>query len=244
MKLEAKVAIVTGAGAGLGRAISLRLAREGAKVMVADINGAYGSGETTVKMIRDAGGDAVFCLTDVSKDTDAQKLVNSTIQGYGKLDILVNNAGIWLNKPLVEVSEQEWDRMMGVNLKGVFLCSKYAIPHMKARGGVIINVSSRGGLIGAAMATAYCASKGGVVLLTKAMSLELKPFNIRVNALCPLFIDTDMGRQVLKDRGVSGLPPMQAMKPEEVADAALFLASDESSTITGHPLVVGESGNI
>lgn len=249
MKLDGKVALVTGGGAGIGRAIALRFAQEGAKVMVNDINRAsYASGETTVKMIKDAGGEATFILADVSKATDAEKMVKATVQAYGKLDILVNNAGIWLGKPLTEISEQEWDRLMSINMKGVFLCSKYAIPEMTARGGgVIINMSSRGGLVGAALATAYCASKGGVLLLTKAMAVELMPLNIRVNALCPVLIDTDMGQQVIKYRGASGVPitaQAQLGKPEDVAHAALFLASAEAAFITGHGLFVGAAGAI
>ncbi len=243
-RLEGKVALVTGSGAGIGRAIALRLAREGAQVMVNDINRAsYASGEATVKMIKNAGGEARFILADVSKETDAEEMVKATVQTYGKLDILVNNAGIWLSKLLTEVSGEEWDRLMSINLKGVFLCSKYAIPEMSARGsGVIINLSSTGGLAGASQATAYCASKGGVLLLTKAMSVELRPLNIRVNALCPSRIDTDMGRQVTKERSAAGLPLSPQGKAEDVAEAALFLASDEAAFITGHGLVIGAVG--
>lgn len=243
MKLKGRVAIVTGAGAGIGQAISLRLAAEGAKVIVADLNQAsYASGESTVKKIKDAGGEAVFCLTDVSKAGDAENMVKETIKNFGRLDILVNNAGIWFYKPLTDVSEQEWDKMMGVNLKGAFLCSKYSIPEMKVSGGVIINIASTAALKGAASATTYCASKGGVLMLTKAMAAELKPFKIRVNAVCPHMINTDMWQQCAKDFATSGikLSAAQANKPEDVANAVLFLASDESSAIGGDALVVGE----
>ncbi len=243
MKLHGKVAIVTGAGAGIGRAIALRLAREGARVMIADLNRAsYASGESTVRMIKDAGGDATFCLTDVSKASDAGNMVKATVKTYGKLDILVNNAGIWFYKQLTEVSEEDWDWMMGVNLKGAFLCSKYAIPEMKARGGVIINLSSTAGLKAAPSASTYCASKGGVLMLTKAMAAELKPFRIRVNAVCPHMINTDMWQQCARDFATSGinLSVAQTKDPGDVANAVLFLASDESSAIGGDALVVGE----
>jgi len=253
MKLEEKVALVTGAGAGIGRAIALRFAQEGAKVMVADCNrSSYASGEATMKMIKDAGGEASFVFADVSKAADVEKMVKTTIDAYGKLDILVNNAGIWLCKMMTEVTEEEWDTLMSINMKGVFLSSKYAIPEMITRGGgVIINLSSVAGYIGAPLATAYCASKGGVLLLTKAMAAELKLLNIRVNALCPAPIDDGMGQQLLKDFEAFGLafgvpnPTERLMErqgrlgtPEDVANAALFLASDEASFITGHGLSV------
>lgn len=245
MKLEDKVAIVTGGGAGIGKAICLRFAAEGARVMVADIKyGSPASRQDTVSMIMDAGGVAAFTPTDVSKTTDAEKMVKQTIETFGQLDILVNNAGVWLNKPLVDVTESEWDHLIDINLKGTFLCSKYAIPAMMKNGGVIINMSSRAGLTGAPLATTYCASKGGVTLLTKALSLELKPFNIRVNALCPLLINTEMGRQLIKERNAAGFAVMPPASADEVANAALFLASDQSATITGIPLVVGEAGNL
>jgi NAD(P)-dependent dehydrogenase (short-subunit alcohol dehydrogenase family) len=238
MTLKGKVALITGAGAGIGRAIAVRFARHGAKVVVDDINRL--GGESTVKIIRGDGGEATFVLANVSKSTEAERMVKFTIQTYGRLDILVNNAGVWFGKPLAETPEQEWDELMNINLKGVFLCSKYAIPEMRARnGGVIINLSSIAALAGTAQCTAYCASKGGVLLLTKALALELKPFNIRVNALCPAMINTNMGQQVIKTGIVSEQAEMG--KPEDVANAALFLASDDSAFITGHGLVVGEA---
>ena len=253
MRLKDKVALVTGAGAGIGRAIALRFAQEGASVVVADCDrSAYASGGITVQMIREAGGDASFVHSDISRAADAEQMVKATIDTYEKLDILVNNAGIWMLKPLTEVTEEEWDTLMAINLKGVFLGSKYAIPEMiKQGGGVIINMSSVAGYKGAALATAYCASKGGVLLLTRAMSAELRPLNIRVNALNPGIIDDGMGQQLLKDYeargmalGMTGLTERilasqgRLGTPEEVADAALFLASDEASFITGHGLSV------
>lgn len=242
MRLTGKVALVTGGGAGIGRSIALRFAQEGAKVMVADV-GRLPGGEGTVKDIKSTGGEASFVQGDVSKAADAERMVKTTVEVYGGIDILVNNAGVYFKKALSETTESEWDRLISVNIRGVFLCSKYAIPQLTKRGGgVIINLSSVGGLVGTPFLTAYCTSKGGVLLLTKALSEELKPQNIRVNALCPAVIDTDMGRAVIKDRPATGGPP-QIGRPEDVANAALFLASDESSFITGNGLVVGPAGN-
>jgi NAD(P)-dependent dehydrogenase (short-subunit alcohol dehydrogenase family) len=249
MKLENKVALVTGAGAGIGRAIALRFAKEGAKVVVADCNlWPYASGETTVKMIKDAGGEASFVFADVSKAADAQNMVKTTIEAYGKIDILVNDAGIWMCKPLTEVSEEEWDRLMSINLKGVFLGSKYAIPEMAQRGGgVIINLSSVAGYVGTAFDTVYSASKGGILLLTRAMAQELRLANIRVNAICPGVIDDDMGQQLISDYKALGIANVEDLinqrqmrlgTVEEVANAALFLACDESAYIIGVGLSV------
>jgi len=253
MKLKDKVALVTGAGAGIGQAIALRFAQEGASVMVADCNRSPdASGEATVKMIKDAGGEASFVFADVSKAADTEKMVKATIETYGKLDILVNNAGIWMCKPMTEVTEEEWDTLMSINMKGVFLGSKYAIPEMVNQGGgVIINMSSVAGYVGAPLTTTYCASKGGVLLLTRAMAAELRPLNIRVNALNPGIIDDGMGQRLLKDFesfalafGVSDVterliaPQGRLGTPEDVANAALFLASDAASYVTGHVLVV------
>lgn len=253
MKLKDKVALVTGAGAGIGQAIALRFAREGAKVMVADCNRSPdASGETTVKMIKDAGGEASFVFADVSRAADTEKMVKATIETYGKLDILVNNAGIWMCKPITEVTEEEWDTLMSINMKGVFLGSKYAIPEMAQRGGgVIINMSSVAGYVGSPLTTTYSASKGGVLLLTRAMAAELRPLNIRVNALNPGVIDDGMGQRLLKDFESFGLAiglsdvaeriiatQGRLGTPEDVANAALFLASDEASFITGHGLSV------
>ena len=253
MRLKDKVALVTGGGAGIGRAIAARFAQEGARVMVADCNrSSYASGEETVKMITESGGEASFVFADVSKAADVEAMVRATVETYGRLDILVNNAGIWMAKPLTEVTEEEWDTLIGINLKGAFLGCKYAVPQMAlGGGGVIINMSSMAGIVGTALATTYCASKGGVLLLTKALALELRPLNIRVNALCPAPIDDSMGQQVLSDYegygaalGITDLSERitslqgRLGTPEEVASAALFLASDEAAFITGHGLSV------
>lgn len=253
MRLQGKVALVTGGGAGIGRAIAIRFAQEGASVMVADCNrSSYASGTDTVKMIKNAGGKAEFVFADVAKAVDDENMVNATIETFGKIDILVNNAGIELYKAITEVTEEEWNTLIDINLKGVFLCSKYAIPEMTRNGGgVIINMSSTAGFAGAPMQSTYCASKGGVLLMTRAMAAELRPLNIRVNSINPSLIDDVMGQQLIADiearaRSV-GLPsPGERITlrqgrlgtTEEVANAALFLASDEASFITGHGLSV------
>jgi len=253
MRLQGKVALVTGGGAGIGEAIAIRFTQEGASVMVADCNReAYASGERTVSRIREEGGKAEFAFTDVAKAADDKNMVKATVQAFGRLDILVNNAGIELYKAITDVTEEDWDTLIDINLKGVFLCTKYAIPEMmKNGGGVIINISSSAGYVGAAMQSTYCASKGGVLLMTRAMAAELRPLNIRVNSLNPSIIDDDMGQQLIKDiearARAAGLPSPGARitmrqgrlgTTGEVASAALFLASDESSFITGHGLSV------
>jgi len=253
MKLQGKVALVTGGGAGIGRAIAVRFAQEGAGVMVADCNrSSYASGADTVKMIKDAGGKAEFIFTDVAKASDDENMVKAAIEAFGKLDILVNNAGIELYKAITEVTEEDWDTLIDINLKGVFLCSKYAIPEMTRNGGgVIINISSTAGFVGASMQSTYCASKGGVLLMTRAMAAELRPLNIRINSINPSLIDDDMGQQLMEDieararsTGLSVTRERILQRPgrlgttAEVANAALFLASDEASFITGHGLSV------
>jgi NAD(P)-dependent dehydrogenase (short-subunit alcohol dehydrogenase family) len=250
MKLENRVALVTGAGAGIGQAIAVRFAQEGASIMVADCNrSSYASGEGTVETIKGSGGNAAFVLADVSRATDAEKMVRETVKAFGRLDILVNNAGIELYRTITEMTEEEWDTLIDINLKGVFLCSKYAIPEM-ANGGVIINMSSVAGFRGSPRQSAYCASKGGVMLMTQALAAELRPQGIRVNALNPSIIDDGMGRFLMDEINAvvgAGIPSLTERieqrqgrlgTPEDVANAALFLASDEASFITGHGLSV------
>ena len=250
MRLNGKVALVTGAGAGIGRAIALRFAQEGAKIVVADCNrSSYASGEGAVEAIKSAGGEAVFVFADVSRAADAENMVKATVDAFGRLDILVNNAGIELYRTITEMTEEEWDTLIDINLKGVFLCSRYAIPEM-AEGGVIINMSSVASFKGSPRQSAYCASKGGVMLMTQAMATELRPRGIRVNALNPSIINDDMGRILMDDMNAvtgTGMPGLverieqrqwRLGTPQDVANAALFLASDEASFITGHGLAV------
>jgi NAD(P)-dependent dehydrogenase (short-subunit alcohol dehydrogenase family) len=247
MRLKGKVALVTGAGNGIGRAVALKVAQEGARVVVNDIH--VPSGEVTVEEIKKGGGEARFCAADVSKEIEVRNLFYFIEQTYSGLQVLVNNAGVEIVKPVTETSEQEWDWLLGINLKGVFLCTKHGLPLLeRSGGGTVVNVASAAGIIGAALWSAYCASKGGVVLFTRAVAQEVKMAGkIRVNCICPMLVDTDMtvrGLEASKRYGVGkdiwekSFVPRQArlIKPEEVANAVVFLASDESSPINGHAL--------
>ena len=240
-RLDGKVALITGAGSGIGRATALLFAKEGAKVVVADY--VPQGGHETVKMIKEAGGQAVFAEVNVSRSSDVQKMIKLALDTFGRLDILFNNAGIQGNFAMtVDTPEEAWDNIMATNLKGVFLGSKYAIPIMiKQGGGVIINTASTAGIIGLPGLPAYGASKAGVIQLTKTMALEYADKNIRVNCICPGGIVTPIFASSDADH-----PPLfrqaQAMgrlgQPEEVAKVALYLASDDSSYVTGTSAVV------
>jgi len=241
MRLEGKVAIITGAGSGIGRETALLFAREGAKVVVADY--VSEAGGETVRQIRESGGEAIFIKTDVSKASDVERMVKQTIEEYGKVDILHNNAGILGEVAFVgDATEENWDRVFAVNLKGVFLCSKYAVREMVKRGGgVIISTASSMGLVGLPGNTAYSAAKGGVIQFTKTMALEYASSNIRVNCICAGWIDTPMNEELGEHiiRWTLRETPMGRWgRPEEVAQAALYLASDESSFVTGTALVI------
>jgi NAD(P)-dependent dehydrogenase (short-subunit alcohol dehydrogenase family) len=248
MKLRDRVAIVTGAGSGIGRAAAQLFSKEGARVVVADIDSA--GGEETVRKVRAEGGEAMFCKTDVTESSAVQAVVSKTISQFGKIDILYNCAGvdIFIINPkadgtVVGTREEEWDRLLAINLKGTFLFCKYAIPHMmKQRRGVIINMGSEYGIIGGLASAAYCASKGGVVLLTKQMALDYAPYNIRVNCICPTNVDTPLMEKGLatstdpeatKQAWINVMPLRRFAKPEEIAMAALYLASDDASFVTG-----------
>lgn len=240
-RLKDKVATVTGGGSGIGREIALLFASEGAIMVVADC--AAEAAEETVRQIRESGGEAIFITADVSRAGDAGRMVKQTIEKYGRLDILCNNAGILgVVAPVGEASEENWDRVISVNLKSVFLCSRYAVREMlKSGGGVIINSASIVGFVGLPGNTAYSASKGGVIQFTKTMALEYAASNIRVNCICAGWIDTPMNENLEEGviRWTVRETPMGRLgKPEEVAKAALYLASDESSFVTGTTLVV------
>ena len=248
--LAGKRALITGGASGIGRATALLFARGGAAVSIVDLDEA--GGQAVAHKIADEGGRAIFVRCDVSQAADCQRAVQQTVEKLGGLDILFNNAGVIRRASVLETSEEEWDRVMAVNVKSVFLLSKCAIPFMaQAGGGVIINTASGWGLVGGRKAAAYCASKGAVVLLTKAMALDHGDQNIRVNCLCPGDTDTPMLRHEARQLGESDEPflveaaerPLQRIgQPEDIAQAALYLASDASSFVTGTALVVDGGG--
>jgi len=243
MRLKGKVAIITGAGSGLGRAAALLFAREDAKVLVAANRDK--DGEQTAKSIKDNGGDAIFTKVDVTRATDLQNAVKAAIGKYGKLDIMLNNAGTpGPGKLIADITEEEWNRVLAVNLTGVFLGTKYAVPEMlKGGGGVIINVSSVAALSPRRYAGAYAAAKAGVIQLTRTTALEYARKNIRVNCILPGPIDTPFFSKVadgdpdkiaaFKEKVRNEVPLGRFAQPEEIAQVALFLASDEASFITG-----------
>lgn len=239
-----KVALVTGASSGIGRATALAFAREGAKVVVADVT--VEGGEETVAQVEKAGGEAIFVKTDVSKAVEVEALVAKTVATYGRLDCAHNNAGIAGNaKTIVDDTEDNWDRILAINLKGVWLCMKYEIVHMlKQGGGAIVNTASGAGLIGVRRGGAYVASKHGVVGLTKTAALEYAKAGIRVNCVCPGPIDTPMlqgiggSNQVVIERMVAAQPGGRLGKSAEIAEAAVWLCSDAASFITGLPTPV------
>jgi NAD(P)-dependent dehydrogenase (short-subunit alcohol dehydrogenase family) len=248
--LAGKRALITGGASGIGKATALLFAREGAAVAVVDVD--VPGGRRVVSDIRREGGRAIFVSADVTKAGDCQKAVARTVSELGGLDILFNNAGIIRRASVLELSEEEWDRVMAVNVKSVFLLSRYSVPVMaNAGGGVIINTASGWGLVGGPRAAAYCASKGAVVLLTKAMAIDHGPENIRVNCVCPGDTDTPMLREEARQLGQGEEPflqeaaqrPLQRIgTPEDIAQAVLYLASDASSYVTGTALVVDGGG--
>jgi len=242
--LENKVALVTGAASGIGRASSLILAREGAKMVVSDIDAS--GAEETLSLIKERGGDGVFVHADVSKSHDVQELISRAVSTYGRLDCAYNNAGIegYMSGRLHEYPEETWDRLVDINIKGVWLCLKYEIPQMLEQGGgAIVNTASVAGLVGARRLSAYIASKHAVVGLTKAAALEYAQDGIRVNAVCPGTIDTPMLDRLIAgwktDEDMNTRQPIGRLgTPAEIAETVAWLCSDAASLVTGIAMAV------
>ncbi len=246
MRLAGKVAVITGGGSGIGQATAVLFAEEGARVVVADC--APEGARETVERIRRKGGEAISVQTDVSVAADAARMVQAALAAYGRIDILVNNAAVTIPASVVEASEEVWDRTMAIDLKGVFLPSKYAIPHMIAGGGgSVINLASMCALVASRNQAPYSAAKGGVVALTRQMAIDYAPHNIRVNGIAPSEVRTPMflgfinrapdPEQKMQEL-VARIPLGRVAEPEELARAALFLASEDSSYVTGVTLPV------
>lgn len=245
MRLEGKVALITGGSEGMGFATAKLFLKEGAKVVISGRSAEKGA--RAIKVLS-RFGKVRFVKGDVSKASDARRMVEQTVKRFGRIDILFNNAGIYIEKRAEDMSEEEWDRVLDINLKGTFLVSKFAIPHMRRqKGGTIINNSSDAGIIGNMSCPAYCASKGGVTIMTKAMALDYAKENIRVNCVNPAIIDTPLvGHEAEASRDPRAYmrrcaqvqPLGRVGRPEEVANAVLFLASDEASFVTGAAMSV------
>jgi 2-deoxy-D-gluconate 3-dehydrogenase len=244
MKVEGKVAVVTGSGTGLGKSIAFALAEAGAGVIVTELPSRMKDAKRTAKLIQEAGHNALTVSLDVTSLKSIQRMVDKAIQSFGQIDILVNNAGINIPKLALEVTEEDWDRILSVNLKGVFFCSQAVAREMvRRRSGKIINIASQNGVIGYYERAAYCSSKAGVVNLTRVLALEWAAYNLNVNAVGPTFILTPLTEKLFQDRSFSRevlrrIPLGRLGKPEDVAGAVVFLASPASDMITGHTLLV------
>jgi len=246
MRLKGKRALITGGGSGLGRAMAERFTEEGAAVVIADIN--RSDAEATVKKLTAQGRRAMFTIGDVSKTADGERMVQEAVAFLGGLEILINNAGIETVGSVTTAKEEDWDRQIGVNLRGTFVMSRFAIPEIiKAGGGSVINLGSIGGLVAVKEYSAYGASKGAVIQLTRSMALDFAQNNIRVNCICPGPIDTPMiqrAAETLNPQDPDAIKKLYGSftmlgrlgRPEEIANCALFLVSDESSYVTGHAL--------
>ena len=246
MKLNGKVAVVTGGTIGIGAAIGKEFASQGARVALIGRNGTQG--EETCEAIRREGGDSQFYVADVSKSDQVDGVAAQILEDYPQVDILVNNAGIWRPGRIIDLDEETWDSVLNTNLKGLFLVSRRFLPHMiERKSGVVINVSSVAGLVGARDASAYSASKGAIVNVSRSMALDYAPYNVRVNCLCPGMTDTAQGVSVVAHYKPEGdqmeekrdwQPLRRVCTPEDVAKSALFIASDDAQCMTGSILVL------
>src|SRR5579863_283583 len=245
MKLKDRVVIITGAGGGIGRASALEFIREGARVVVADINPS--STRETVKQIEALGGQGLAVQADVASAESVEHLVQETLRVYGQVHVLFNDAAIQINKTIEDTTVEEWNREMAVNLGGIFLCSKYSLPHLRKTRGCIVNMASVNGYFVEPMCAGYCASKGAIIALTKAMAIDHGKEGIRVNCICPGYIDAGLAWGYFESqpdpaaaRAAAG--KLHALgrigKPEEVGRLAVFLASDDASFLTGSAVVV------
>ncbi|MHB1348101.1 MAG: SDR family NAD(P)-dependent oxidoreductase [Candidatus Humimicrobiaceae bacterium] len=247
MRLKDKISLITGAGRGIGRASAMLFAKEGASIVIADID--EEGGQKTRSDIIKGGGKAIFIKTDLSKNEDVKNLIKKTIDEFGKLHILYNNAGVFWKKKdgcITDIDEDIWDKILDINLKSTYLCCKYAIPEIiKSGGGSVINTASSAGVIGVPGCDAYTATKGAIVSMTRSMAAEYGLFNVRVNCIVPTHIYTPMFEESTKNvagfdenKFLETFPLGKYGKPEDIANAALFLASDESSFTTGSMVTV------
>ncbi|MBE0429706.1 MAG: SDR family oxidoreductase [Thermoleophilia bacterium] len=244
--LEGKTVLVTGAGSGIGRAVALAFAEKGSRVVISDID--EGGGQETASIVTQSGGESIFVKADVTHAGQVDRMTDAAIERFGSLDAAVNNAGVeGVSVNTVDLTEEVWDRVIAINLKGVWLCMRNEIGQMLRQGkGSIVNMASILGIVGYAKASAYTATKHGVIGLTRAAALEYAAQGIRINAICPGFIDTPMLERSLHlhdnpelQEQMAGLHPVNRLgKPEEVAAAALWLCSDASAFVTGHPMLV------
>lgn len=241
MLLENKVAIITGAGSGFGRATAELYAKEGAKIVAVDFN--EETVQETVTAIQDNGGQAVAVKADVSMDEDVKNFIQTAVDTYGKIDILFNNAGIYAPGTVEETDIDDWNHSLDVNITALFLAGKYAMPYLKESKGNIINTASAGGIIGFPNAISYATTKGAVISFTRAMAVDYAEAGVRINAICPGTGETGMTKDLLEideiyEGFISPIPMKRLGKPNDIANAALFLGSDQASYITGHALPV------